>query len=107
MTIHYSNDLDVLSDRTIEYWGASAQTDMVIEEASELIKALCKWKRYGGVEHEGKILDEIADMYVVLNTLKRIMKVPHEDMELYIAAKVSRTNQRLDEEDDVIEDMHY
>ena len=103
----FSKELDNLSDKTIDFWGAEAQTNMVIEEASELIKAICKWKRYGGLELENAIVDEMADMYITLNTLKRILNVSDRTLDLKVFDKGMRTYERLDKEEEILEDPHY
>ena len=105
-----SKELDDLSKSTIALWGAGAQIDMVIEESAELIKAICKWNRYGGLENEGKIIDELADMAVVLNHLRVIMGVSQDELDLYIQGKIIRTRARLAELEsleDIPEDPHY
>ena len=54
----------------IEHYGVDIQKDIAIEECSELIKAICKYKRT--LDHVEDIVDEIADVEIMLNQLKII-----------------------------------
>jgi NTP pyrophosphatase (non-canonical NTP hydrolase) len=63
--------------RAIEQYGWESQADNVIEEAAELIHAICKHKRKAARgEFTGKSLDdvieEIADMQIALDQAKLI-----------------------------------
>jgi NTP pyrophosphatase (non-canonical NTP hydrolase) len=59
--------------RAIDTWGTLAQTDMAIEEMSELTKAILKYRRaYGKAEGsaaEENIREEIADVFIMLAQL--------------------------------------
>ena len=59
----------------IENGGAEAQTDMMIEEMSELTKALLKHRRKESEETLDNILEEIADVQIMLDQMKLI----HDD----------------------------
>ncbi len=57
--------------RAVSTFGASAQTDMMIEEMSELTKALLKYRRAGDNESaravaQTSILEEMADVEIML-----------------------------------------
>lgn len=56
-------------------YGAEAQTDMMIEEMSELTKALLKHRRKESKETLDNILEEIADVQIMLDQMKLI----HDD----------------------------
>lgn len=52
-------------------WGREAQRDMVIEECAELIKAICKKKRFPNQkEIQDNLVEEIADVEIMLEQLK-------------------------------------
>ena len=53
-------------------YGAEAQTDMMIEEMSELTKALLKHRRKESEETLDNILEEIADVQIMLDQMKLI-----------------------------------
>ncbi len=70
-------DVNALYRRAIEVYGRESQADAIIEEAAELIFAICKHKRAAAQgEFAGKRLDavveEIADMEIALDQAKLI-----------------------------------
>lgn len=68
----------------VDTYGASAQTDMMIEEMSELTKALLKWRRAAMIEGDSTtekynaVLEEMADCYIMLNQMCLIYGDPTE-----------------------------
>ena len=56
----------------ITTYGAKAQEDIAIEECSELQKAILKNRRNPSEEHRADIIDEIADVAVMIEQLKII-----------------------------------
>lgn len=57
----------------IEKYGCPAQMDMMIEEMSELTKALLKCRRFcGGFELRNNVLEEMADVQIVLDQMRMI-----------------------------------
>lgn len=50
--------------KAIETFGTVAQIDMAIEECSELINALCKWRRRRVGDSE--VVTEIADVQIMM-----------------------------------------
>ena len=69
----------------IDFFGDESQKIMVIEEASELVKELCKELRgRGDIEH---IADELADVEITLAQIKKIYNIhkmveEHKDFKL-------------------------
>jgi len=51
--------------KAIELWGENSQSMMVIEECSELIKALCKYRR--GQCTDDDLISEMVDVQLTLN----------------------------------------
>jgi NTP pyrophosphatase (non-canonical NTP hydrolase) len=80
----------------VEQWGAVAQVDMVIEEMSELIKALQKYKRshskFEKAERLKQVAEEHADVQIMLSQLQFIMRAENED---YIDFKMHYWNQKV------------
>lgn len=77
-------------------FGQMAQTDVMIEEMSELTKALCKYKRAltcGTLEAQQKldVLEEMADVQVMLDQ----MKLLYGDCREQETAKLERLARRL------------
>ena len=52
--------------KAVNTFGARNQEDVAIEEMSELIKALIKHRRYNTPETKENILEEIADVVIMI-----------------------------------------
>ena len=79
--------------KAIDTYGQEAQLWMVIEEMSELEKEICKYKR--GKDNFLEIADEMADVYIMLEQLKRICGVPQDLVQRRIDFKFDRLRKRL------------
>ena len=83
----------------IERYGAEAQTDMAIEEMSELTKALLKFRRYGKSDSANDrlndIREEIEDVQIMLD---QMMLIYGRD-EATRCMKIARLRERLKEAD--------
>ena len=81
----------------IDTYGCEAQTDMMIEEMSELTKALLKARRSGKRPEEltfcqlASILEEMADVSIMLNQMVLIYGDPNE----FEIRKLERLEERL------------
>lgn len=81
----------------VDTYGASAQTDMMIEKMSELTKALLKWRRAAMIDGDSTtekyndVLEEMADCYIMLNQMALIYGDP-TDWEI---RKLERLEARL------------
>lgn len=86
-----------LYELAIKTFGADKQTDVAIEECSELIKAICKYRR--GSEKEpaqvSHIAEEIADVQIMLEQLNIIFNCPNE-VAIYRGAKLARLKDILE-----------
>lgn len=67
--------------KAINHWGPYNQLYMVIEEASELIKALCKANRRGLPALKDDIAEEMADMEIMLGQLHVLMRMEDPEFE--------------------------
>ena len=73
-------------EAALQKWGEAAQTDMCIEEMSELTKALLKVRRLhvsmiGSEEHRSRIeavREEIADVQIMLDQMRILYGDPVE-----------------------------
>lgn len=86
------NSLKVLEQAILTY-GKDAQLDMYIEEMSELIKEICKHKR--GKDNRDEIIDEMADVYIMLEQMKMIFDISEKQINEQIDFKVARLKGRL------------
>jgi NTP pyrophosphatase (non-canonical NTP hydrolase) len=59
-------------EAAVETYGAESQIDMMIEEMSELTKALCKYKRSPDGGTVDNVLEEMADVQIMLNQMALI-----------------------------------
>lgn len=90
---------DVVFRRCICEYGTQPQIDVALEELSELMKALLKWRRAKGAEltaARDNIIDEIADVRVMCRQMEILFQA-EDEVERRIDFKVDRQIKRLDE----------
>lgn len=78
--------------RIIDEYGSDKQQDIAIEECSELIKAICKYKRT--LDHVEDIVDEIADVKIMLAQLEIIFDCSGA-VEDRVEFKINRQMERI------------
>lgn len=84
-------------EAAINTFGNAAQVDMMIEEMSELTKALLKWRRAAMIDGDNTeekynaVLEEMADVQIMLNQMALIFG----DSTEYEIAKLERLEKRL------------
>ena len=97
------NDIDTLK-KAIAVYGEESQIDMAIEEMSELIQALLKYKRttrqtlFFAWDYEiikRNISEETADVLIMLEQIMMIFD-NRSQVEDYIGSKIKRLKRRLD-----------
>ena len=89
--------------RAIERFGEAAQEDVLIEEMSELTKAIIKNRRKPSEKTKRDILEEMADVQIMLDQMTLIFGDSRE----FRAEKILRLKNRLDaleEEEDVLKE---
>lgn len=78
--MNQGNDRFLLLKKAIDTWGEDAQILMMIEEMSELTKALCKLYRAKGEQEtdtaKRSISEEMADVQIMLDQMKIIFGDP-------------------------------
>ena len=82
-----------LLDKCIDKWGRQAQLLMVLEEMSELQKEILK-NVNRGKENIDAIIDETADVEIMLDQLKYIYGI-HQKVEERIPVKLEKVKARL------------
>lgn len=88
-----------LLHQAIKTWGIEAQCDMIIEECIELALAVQKLKRKRG-DREAKItavIDEIADVRIIIEQAMIIFADPENRIQERIDFKMNRLKERLAE----------
>lgn len=83
--------------KALETWGVEAQVCMVFEEMSELQKALCKLLR--GKPSFENIIEEIADVEIMLEQMKLLFNGIEEDVKKRKCQKLQRLKKMLQMED--------
>lgn len=82
--------------KAVKLWGTDLQLNMAIEEASELIKAICKLKRNVNADTVMSVAEEIADTEIMLEQLK-IMLLCRSDVESWKNYKLERLEVMIEE----------
>lgn len=78
----------------IEQWGIPAQIEMIQEECLELVLALQKQKRIFSARTNEAIVDEIADVKIMLAQAEEIF--PKDLINARIDFKMKRLKERLE-----------
>ncbi len=91
--------------KAIDTYGKDKQLDVVIEEMSELTKEICKFKR--GQDNHQQIVEEIADVEIMLEQLKMICNVKCSELEGVKYQKTERLAERLNNDKPESEDQRY
>ena len=86
------NDRAVLK-QAIETYGAEAQLNVAIEEFAELIKEICKHKRY--MDNTKAIIEEMADCYIMLEQMRMIFGLGSTVIPDVMDKKIKRLKSRL------------
>lgn len=78
-------------ERALYRWGNDTQIQMTIEECAELIKVLAKLNRKANGSTVKDVVDELADVQIMIFQMKKIFG----DVDEAIARKLARLEQRL------------
>lgn len=103
-------DREILQ-KAIDMYGCNHQVDVTIEEMSELIKAICKFKRkaqdvstmndaeaFENLKPEvANVIEEIADVEIMVQQMKMMFGCDAQ-VEEVIAYKINRLNERMESE---------
>lgn len=86
-----------LLEKAIEKWGVQSQIFMAIEEMAELTKALSKWYRRPTKENSSQVMEEIADVQIMLKQMLLIFSdISGEDVSWIEKSKLSRLADMLE-----------
>lgn len=80
----------------IEKYGVNSQLNVVIEEMSELTKEICKNRR--GRENKNEIVEELADVYIMLEQLRIIFNIDDDEIIAMKEKKIRRLKTKLENE---------
>ena len=91
-----NNEQIKILKRNICRHGREYEMFIAAEEAAELIQAISKVRRYGYIgEHKDNLIEEIADVSIILQELKMMFDITDADVEKKIDFKIQRINDRL------------
>lgn len=86
---------ELILQKAVEKWGSESQIDMCIEECSELIQALCKYKR-NSIGDISNLKGELADVFIMVRQMKMIFDhYPTGGIQDQIDFKVKRLKERI------------
>lgn len=81
-----------------EHYGYDAQREILYEEMSELTKAISKYRRDNSKKNFDNLVEEIADVEVMLHQIKHFLGINPKYVEQIKIGKVNRTKQRIAKE---------
>lgn len=90
------------TEQVIEHFGIQNQVIVAIEELAELQKELTKFLRadneeYGAIYDEDQIIEEIADVLIMIQQLMSIFEVGQEIIDKMIDLKLARLKDYIKE----------
>ena len=87
-TVQIPLDSELVIQEAIKRFGEDKQKVVAMEEMSELIKAISKDIR--GQGDRNNLIEEIADVYIMLEKLKEMYGFTNRELRLNINTKVER-----------------
>ena len=78
-----------------EHYGYSEQSLILNEELSELIQAISKYRRDNSKKNFDNIVEEIADVEVMLHQIKHLLCINPKYVEQIKIGKVNRTKENI------------
>lgn len=84
--------------QAIATYGENEQSRVAMEELAELIRAINKYHRAKTDEHRQNLIEEMADVYIMLHQLSIMYDIDSEDVTHMIEKKVWRMRERLEAE---------
>ena len=85
-------------ENALDKWGSMSELVVTIEELSELQKEVTKQ-----IRNEGKmenLVEEMADVYIVMEYLKMIFTITDDDINREVEKKLNRRENRLNTENE-------
>jgi NTP pyrophosphatase (non-canonical NTP hydrolase) len=88
---------DLRIEQIAAHYGFTSQADMAIEECSELIQAICKLRRGYSENHYTNLLEEIADVYIMVRQLRYLLG--YSTIDSIVNDKLNRQLKRIEGDD--------
>ena len=90
-------EYEVINLQNAEHYGYEPQSNMLIEEMAELTQAISKYRRDNSKKNFDNIIEEIADVEVMLHQIKHLLGINPKYVESVKEQKVYRTAKRIEE----------
>lgn len=90
-------DREAIYCRAIAHYGAERQSIKVIEEIGELLEEIARYE--GGAANQWELMDEIADVTIMLEQMRLIAEIGSVELEDRIAYKLGRLVGRMENEE--------
>lgn len=93
-----------LQTKVVRAYGDEIQSTICMEECAELIQAISKMKRSCKnnkcdiselQNYRSNLIEEMVDVYIILEQLKVIYKVSNEELEMWLDKKQARQRKNL------------
>ena len=85
-------------DRAIAHYGKEKQLFQTAEELAELMQAISKAYRYEGKSYVDGVAEEIADVEIMIEQVRRIFDISTVDVEKERERKLARLERYIKEE---------
>lgn len=87
-----------LYTKAINTYGVREQSAVATEECAELIQAINKHQRNGSTDTLSNLIEEIADVLIMIDQLKAMYNLSEEAINIKKNYKLCRLEQRLGKE---------
>ena len=95
MIVRFSEEEVRLMQTALDRWGMNAQVGQAVEECAELIVALQKYVRQPESDAIDSVLDEMADVEMMLAQMRIVFSISDDAYRERIARKFERLNHYL------------
>lgn len=84
--------------KIVEFYGEREQFTQLMEECCELAIAINKWRRKTTITNYDNIIEEIADVEIMVDQIKMILNIDDCDINRLKDFKLTRTLARIEDE---------
>lgn len=85
-------------EKIARYYGIRSQLGICQEECAELIQAISKYERTCSDEARIGVVEEIADVLIMIRQTAYLMHLDDHILDVYIRAKIDRQLDRIERE---------
>jgi len=97
MRLHFTDNEVKIMEQCLKKWGLQTQIGQAVEECAELIAVLQKYTYSSGNDCDvEKILDEIADVEMMLGQMRLCLGISDETLRRRVSEKFARLSHYLE-----------